>query len=230
MSPASRAPQLVVVCDDTPGPISGQTMAALAPYHPVAVRWGAQVAPLVRLVDPRMVIVAAPRDAAGAATIVSAIRDDGFRKPVLAVVHGDGAPAEAVMRDAGATVIEPDALLDAVSAHIAGPDQRDVSAAAHDRMLYFDNAVIDLDRGEVLRDSGRHPLARRERSLLTMLHRHAGAVVSRTEIIAEVWGDRALASRVVDRLVLTLRRRIERDPRRPRHLVTVFDRGYRLDP
>ena len=70
----------------------------------------------------------------------------------------------------------------------------------------------------------------REFGLLLALVRRRGQVVSRMELLREVWGTLdAVTSRTVDVHIVQLRRRLERNPRRPEHIVTVRPVGYRLD-
>jgi len=72
-------------------------------------------------------------------------------------------------------------------------------------------------------------LSPREFDLLVALIRHGGAVVSRQKLLDEVWGYAAdVLSRTVDTHVAELRRKLELDPSRPRHIVTVRKAGYRL--
>lgn len=58
-----------------------------------------------------------------------------------------------------------------------------------------------------------------------------GAVVSRGELLDEVWGaDVAPTARTVDNFVLKLRQKAEPDPSRPRHFLTVHGVGYKFLP
>ena len=60
--------------------------------------------------------------------------------------------------------------------------------------------------------------------------RRRGAVVSRDELLAQVWGyDASVVSRTVDTHIGELRRKLERDPATPRHILTVRKAGYRLE-
>ncbi|MEZ6197289.1 MAG: response regulator transcription factor [Planctomycetota bacterium] len=64
-----------------------------------------------------------------------------------------------------------------------------------------------------------------------LLRREAPRVVSRERFLEEIWrGGEHVTNRTVDTHVLNLRRKIERDPKRPRHLLTVHGAGYRLAP
>ena len=65
--------------------------------------------------------------------------------------------------------------------------------------------------------------------LLECLVRQAGLIVTPRHIIREVWGpDRVDDPRSLRVLVKTLRKKLEPDPHRPRHLVTEAGLGYRL--
>jgi DNA-binding response OmpR family regulator len=76
-----------------------------------------------------------------------------------------------------------------------------------------------------------HPLTEKEASLLALLARSGGRVLSRQDIIEEVWGMDALPpERTVDNFILRLRRLIETDPERPTHIVTVRGKGYKFNP
>jgi DNA-binding response OmpR family regulator len=68
-----------------------------------------------------------------------------------------------------------------------------------------------------------------EFDLLIALLRRQGAVVSRLELLKEVWGhSSAVLTRTVDTHIGELRRKLEHDPSTPRHILTVRKAGYRL--
>jgi len=68
-----------------------------------------------------------------------------------------------------------------------------------------------------------------EYRLLTMLVRHAGRVVSQRQLLTEVWGPAHTEQAHYLRVYMgTLRRKLERDPARPRYLLTEPGVGYRL--
>jgi DNA-binding response OmpR family regulator len=81
--------------------------------------------------------------------------------------------------------------------------------------------------------SGRRPLdlSSREFELLEYLIDHADKVVTREELLSAVWGyGEAPLTRTVDNFVAKLRKKVERDPRDPRHILTVHGSGYRFIP
>lgn len=66
--------------------------------------------------------------------------------------------------------------------------------------------------------------------MLALIHRD-GAVATRVELLREVWEHRALVlTRTVDSHMAELRRKLEPDPARPRHFLTVWKIGYRFRP
>jgi len=76
-----------------------------------------------------------------------------------------------------------------------------------------------------------HPLTHYETELLKLLFEHAGRPVGRDEILERVWGVEATPSnRTVDNLVVKLRRKLEPEADRPRHILTVYGIGYKLVP
>ncbi len=93
----------------------------------------------------------------------------------------------------------------------------------------FAGRSIDF-RNQVLRRGGsEQPLTVMEATLLRYLVRHAGETVSRKALLEEVWGVRQdTDTRTVDNFVARLRRYIEDQPARPRHLLTVRGVGYRF--
>jgi DNA-binding response OmpR family regulator len=70
-------------------------------------------------------------------------------------------------------------------------------------------------------------LTQLEYDLLACLARNAGRVVSRTEILREVWGCPTGGTPAqIKNCMWRLRQKIEPDPKRPRYLVTVYGHGY----
>jgi DNA-binding response OmpR family regulator len=73
-------------------------------------------------------------------------------------------------------------------------------------------------------------LSPKEFDLLLTLVRRRGAVVSRLELLKEVWGYSAdVMTRTVDIHIAELRRKLEDDPSKPKHILTVWKAGYRVE-
>jgi DNA-binding response OmpR family regulator len=90
---------------------------------------------------------------------------------------------------------------------------------------------VDFVRAEIRSAGGRTDLTAIELKMLQLFLRNPGRVVTRGQVIGEVWGrDVFVTDRVVDTHIVKLRRKIEPDPQQPRHLVSVRGLGYRFEP
>jgi DNA-binding response OmpR family regulator len=93
----------------------------------------------------------------------------------------------------------------------------------------FGNVVVDPDTRTVRKGDRAVGLTAMEFNLLLALLERNGAVVSRLELLREVWGHAStVLTRTVDTHVAELRRKLEDDASRPRHILTVRKAGYRL--
>jgi two-component system, OmpR family, alkaline phosphatase synthesis response regulator PhoP len=95
--------------------------------------------------------------------------------------------------------------------------------------LRFGAVEVDFRLTQVRRDGRRVELTAKEFRLLRYLISRRGETVGRNELLDEVWGYDATPSvRTVDVHVAWLRRKLEDNPRRPRHILTIHGRGYRF--
>jgi DNA-binding response OmpR family regulator len=70
-----------------------------------------------------------------------------------------------------------------------------------------------------------------EVELLRLLHERQGQPVSREEILNKIWGvDANPTNRTIDNFIVKLRRKIEKRPEKPEHILTVYGYGYKLVP
>jgi DNA-binding response OmpR family regulator len=93
------------------------------------------------------------------------------------------------------------------------------------------DSTVHFDRFELETPSGVVELTTREAGLLRALVDREGEAVTRGELLETVWGLRPdTRTRVVDSFIVRLRRYLEPDPSRPRHIVSVRGHGYRLVP
>ena len=93
----------------------------------------------------------------------------------------------------------------------------------------FAGRTIDFDTLEIRVGDRTLPLTLMEASLLRFLIGRQGAAVSRKAMLEEVWGLREdTDTRAIDNFIVRLRRYIEADPSRPKHLLTVRGVGYRF--
>ena len=93
----------------------------------------------------------------------------------------------------------------------------------------FGSIRVDLRRAEVSRDGQPVNLSAKEFQLLRYFVGHRGAVLSRSELLREVWGYGVVpSSRTVDVHVAWLRQKLEKDPKNPQFILTVVGLGYKF--
>lgn len=93
----------------------------------------------------------------------------------------------------------------------------------------FAGKTIDFDTLELRVGDRTLPLTLMEANLLRYLITHEHKAVSRKAMLEKVWGLREdTDTRAIDNFIVRLRRYIEKEPSRPRHLLTVRGVGYRF--
>ncbi|HEX8421859.1 MAG TPA: response regulator transcription factor [Pyrinomonadaceae bacterium] len=104
-------------------------------------------------------------------------------------------------------------------------------AATANELFEFDGKTIDFGALELRVRERTVRLTLMEADLLRYLIRHAGRPVSRKSMLEEVWNLREdTDTRAIDNFIVRLRKYIEEEPAKPRHLLTVRGVGYRFIP
>ncbi len=95
----------------------------------------------------------------------------------------------------------------------------------------FGQCEIDFARMVASRDGQAVVLTAHEFKLLRFFTEHAERVLSREQLLNEVWGYNFFpTTRTVDNQVLKLRQKLETDPAHPQHLLTIYGAGYKFLP
>ncbi|MEP6864375.1 MAG: response regulator transcription factor [Deltaproteobacteria bacterium] len=93
--------------------------------------------------------------------------------------------------------------------------------------VQVDGAKIDLARMVVVRGEHRTMLTPREVGIVRWLFQHQDRIVTRAELLEQVFGQRGdLQTRAVDMAIAVLRKKLERDPAKPELIVSVKGAGY----
>jgi DNA-binding response OmpR family regulator len=91
------------------------------------------------------------------------------------------------------------------------------------------DAKVNLAAHTVTVRGTEHQLSFYEVELLRLLMERAGQPVSRDEILSKIWGlEAAPTNRTVDNFIVKLRKKIEKSPDKPAHILTVYGFGYKL--
>ena len=165
--------------------------------------------------------------------VLSAIRRDHNRVPVI-ILTARGEEADKVRGfrlDADQYVTKPFGVLELME-RVGALLRR--SAAQADQTnaacIRFGDVVVDVEARMVRRGEMPCTLTPKAYDLLMALVKRKGSVVTRPDLLREVWGYGAFVlSRTVDSHVAELRRKLEVDPAHPRHILTVWKVGYRFE-
>jgi DNA-binding response OmpR family regulator len=96
-------------------------------------------------------------------------------------------------------------------------------------LFVFAGKTIDFGQLELRTGDHTVRLTLMEAELLRHLIKHEGRVVSRKSLLEEVWGLKEdTDTRAIDNFIVRLRKYIEEEPSKPRHLITVRKVGYRF--
>ena len=108
---------------------------------------------------------------------------------------------------------------------------RRATAASRKLTYVFENVVVDFVKMNVTRGDEEVPMTPKEFKTLEFMTKHAHHVVSRHELLNEVWGYQNYpCTRTVDNHILKLRKKLENNPAEPRHFLTIHGFGYRFVP
>ena len=176
-------------------------------------------------------------------TVASRMRAKGWLTPILMLTARGR--AEDVLRgfEAGADDYLPkpfdlsiliariNALLRRHSWHVAGRQQSETRAPAADSrdVFSFTDKTVDFDAQELRVGPKTYPLTLMEANLLRYLVQHEGKAISRKNMLEDVWNLREdTDTRAIDHFIARLRKYIEKEPARPRHVLTVRGVGYKF--
>jgi len=163
-------------------------------------------------------------------SVLQRLRDEGRETPVL-IMTARGTEEEKLRGfDLGADdyIVKPCGLREFL-ARVKALLKRSAGVAEPRAALTLGDLDIDFSMRVVRRGSETLPLRPKEFDLLAALVRHRGRVVTREELLREVWGYAAgTRSRTVETHLAALRDRLGDDPRAQRYIVTVRGAGYRL--
>ena len=175
-------------------------------------------------------------------TVASRMRAHGWFTPILMLTARGR--AEDVLRgfEAGADDYLPkpfelsillarvNALLRRHAWHTVARGSHHVASSPRPTDVFrFAGKVVDFDAQELQAAGRKYPLTLMESNLLRYLVQHEGKAVSRKSMLEDVWNLREdTDTRAIDHFIARLRKYIEKEPARPRHLVTVRGVGYKF--
>jgi DNA-binding response OmpR family regulator len=164
------------------------------------------------------------------------LRGEGIQTPVLMLTARSEEPDRVLGLDLGADdyVTKPFSvreLMARVRALLRRSQPSSDGTPALPDELRFGDTEIDFRSYEARRNGAPVEMTRKEFAILRFLASRAGEVVTRDDLLNEVWGYESYpSSRTVDNHVAGLRAKLERDASQPEHIKTVHGVGYKFIP
>jgi len=159
------------------------------------------------------------------------IRRKGFRAPIIMLTAKSEEVDKVVGLEVGADdyVTKPFGvreLLARIRAHL----RRSKNAGPEVPQIYrFGKVEVDFSRFKLVKKGREVDLTSLEIAILKFLIAHRGEVVTRDALLEKIWGYETYpTTRTIDNHILKLRKKIEDDPARPRHLLSIYGEGYRF--
>jgi DNA-binding response OmpR family regulator len=180
---------------------------------------------------PNFVILDLKMPQMGGQNVCRTIRAESEEIPIIILTGSPDEVSRVLLLELGADdyvtkPFSPKELLARVRAVLRR--SRRAQAVEH---LHFGQVSVDFEKMEVTRLNHGVALTPQQFKLLKYFAQYPLRVISREQLLSEVWGyDSYPSTRTVDSHILVLRQKLEPDPSRPVHFVTVHNAGYKFVP
>jgi DNA-binding response OmpR family regulator len=226
------APRTILLIEDEPAMVMGLVDAlTFEGYRAVSAGTGRQGVELARAEKPDLVLLDIMLPDTNGFEVCAQLRRWSRTVPIV-MLSARGQDTDKIRGlDAGADdyVTKPFSVGELV-ARVRAALRRAERAGAAASVVTIGKAQVNLAGHTVVVDGREEPLTSHEVELLRMLLERAGEAVARDEILERVWAAQAINPRAADNFIVRLRRKIEPNPERPQHILTVYGHGYKLVP
>lgn len=97
------------------------------------------------------------------------------------------------------------------------------------KLLHLEDVLIDFSHFKIIRNKKETDLSSLEAEILQYMYSRNGGVITREELLENIWGyEKFPTTRTIDNHILKLRKKIEKNPNHPVHLLSVYGEGYRF--
>ena len=221
----------ILVVEDDPAILRGLTdNLKCESYEVLTATDGETGYRLIREKNPELIILDLMLPKLSGYELCRKLRAEGVTTPIL-MLTARGEEADRVLGlDLGADdyVTKPFSVRELL-ARIRAILRRMHPPQALPDEVRFDDVVVDFRRYEARKGEKSLEMTRKEFGLLRLLAAKPGEVITRDELLNEVWGyENYPTTRTVDNHIATLRAKLEDNPSQPCHLLTVHGVGYKL--
>ncbi|MDD5136769.1 MAG: response regulator transcription factor [Candidatus Omnitrophica bacterium] len=222
-------PKILIVEDDKhilTGLVDNLTMEG---YKTIIARDGKEALSQVKERQPDLVILDIMLPKMNGFEVCKSLRKTGTNIPIIILSARAQESDKVLGLELGADdyvtkPFSPRELLTRVKAVL----RRTEKSAKVEDLYEFDNVKIDFKKFEVIKDNKEIKLTAAEFTILKLLIGSRGEPVSRHTILSDIWTDEEVTTRTVDTHIWSLREKLEDDPSKPKHIVTVHRIGYKF--
>ena len=220
----------ILVVEDDPAILRGLVDNLAFESHEVLTATDGEIAcALIREKRPDLVILDLMLPRLSGYEVCRRVRGEGITTPIV-MLTARGEEADRILGlDLGADdyVTKPFSVHE-LMARVRAVLRRSHASSRMPDELRFDDVAVDFRRYEARKAGAPLELTRKEFGVLRLLAARAGEVVTRDELLNEVWGyEAAPTTRTVDNHIASLRAKLEATPSEPRHLQTMHGVGYK---
>jgi DNA-binding response OmpR family regulator len=223
-------PEKILIVDDEKPVVEGLTFSLRKEgYATIAAYDGEQALAKARNEKPDLIILDLMLPKVSGLEVCRALRRDSTI-PILMLTAKGGETDKVVGFELGADdyVVKPFSTREVVS-RVKALLRRASGPVEEDQRIEVGDVDIDLGRREVRARGKLVELAPKEFELLELLARRRGRAVRRDLILEQIWGPDFFGDeRTLDVHIRRIREKIEKDPSRPKHVLTVRSFGYKL--
>jgi two-component system, OmpR family, alkaline phosphatase synthesis response regulator PhoP len=229
MTPAKKT---ILVVDDEPHIVLGLRDALeFEGFRVISAAKGREAIALARSETPDAIILDLMLPDLNGYAVCEELRRINSLVPILMLTARSQEPDKIRGLDAGADdyVTKPFGVNELIARIRAIFRRAARGTATIPETMVVGEATVNFTSQTVTARGREHTLSFYEVELLRILAERAGQPVGRDEILAKVWGlDGAPTNRTVDNFIVKLRKKIEKSPDRPQHILTVYGFGYKL--
>jgi DNA-binding response OmpR family regulator len=162
--------------------------------------------------------------------ICKQLRSEGMQTPILMLTSKKGEVDKVMGLEFGADdyVTKPFSILELL-ARIKALLRRQTEIKNQLTEYSFDDIYLDFKKQEARKGKKILDLTAKEFELIQYFVEREGIVISRSQLLDDVWGYESLpTTRTVDNYILSLRKKLESSPSHPKHLLTIHTAGYKF--
>ena len=162
--------------------------------------------------------------------ICRSLKEQGIETPILILTARSQESDKVLGLELGADdyVTKPFSIHELL-ARVRGLIRRSCGLSGALTRFRFGDVDLDFRRQQVRKGRRKIALSSLEFELLRYLVLHRGQIISRDQLLNEVWGYKAInTTRAVDNLIVRVRQKLESRPHEPSHILTVHGMGYKF--